>query len=208
MNRRDAISRVALIMGGAVIGAEFFISGCKSTPDKVEDLFNADHVAFLNEVADTILPTTSSPGAKAANVGQFMAVMVRDCYTPADQKTFLDGLSKLNDASKKQFNGKFLDLTPKQRTDVLVALDKEQKEYTTKQYKEIEADMLKHKGDAHYNAPEIPNHYFRMIKELTLLGYFTSEVGATKALRYVEIPGRYDGCMPYKKGDKAWALDD
>jgi hypothetical protein len=208
MNRRDAISRVALIMGGAVIGAEFFISGCKSTPDKVEDLFNTDHVAFLNEVADTILPTTSSPGAKAANVGQFMAVMVRDCYTPADQKTFLDGLSKLNDASKKQFNNKFLDLTPKQRTDLLIALDKEQKDYTTKQYKEIEADMLKHKGDAHYNVPEVPNHYFRMMKELTLLGYFTSEVGATKALRYVEIPGRFDGCIPYKKGDKAWALDD
>src|ERR1700716_1223240 len=119
MNRRDAIGRVALIMGGAVIGAEFFISGCKTTPDKVEDLFNADHVAFLNEVADTILPTTSSPGAKAANVGQFMAVMVRDCYTPADQKTFLEGVKKLDDAGQKQYRSKFMALTPQQRTDLL-----------------------------------------------------------------------------------------
>jgi Gluconate 2-dehydrogenase subunit 3 len=208
MNRRDAIGRVALIMGGAVIGAEFFISGCKSTSTQVSDLFNADHVAFLNEVADTILPATSSPGAKAANVGQFMAVMVRDCYTAQDQKTFLEGVTRLDDASKKQFSNKFLDLTPKQRTDLLVALDKEQQEFTEQQYKAMDADMEKHKGDAKYVPADMPNHYFRMIKELTLLGYFTSEVGATKALRYIETPGHYDGNLPYKKGDRAWALDD
>jgi hypothetical protein len=205
MNRRDAIGRVALIMGGAVIGAEFFISGCKSTSKKVNDLFTEDHVAFLNEVADTILPTTSSPGAKAANVGHFMAVMVQDCYTPKDQKTFIEGMKKLDDAGQAKFSNKFLDLTPQQRTDLLVALDKEQKEFTAKRNMELSADLLKHKGDAAYKAPVTPHHYFRMVKELTLLGYFTSEIGATKALRYVAIPGRYDGCIPYKKGDKAWA---
>lgn len=205
MNRRDAISRVALIMGGAVIGSDFFISGCKSTSKKVNDLFTEDHVAFLNEVADTILPTTSSPGAKAANVGQFMAVMVQDCYTPKDQKTFVDGLGKLDDASNKKFNAKFMDLDAQKRTDLLVALDKEQKDYTTSRNKQLEADRLNHKNDPKYKAPQIPNHYFRMIKELTLLGYFTSEIGATKALRYIAVPGRFDGCVPYKKGDKAWA---
>jgi len=50
-----------------------------------------------------------------------------------------------------------------------------------------------------------PNHYFTMMKQLTLFGYFTSKPGATQALRYVAVPGHYDGCMPYKKGDKAWA---
>jgi hypothetical protein len=206
MNRRDAIGRVALLMGGAVIGAEFFVSGCKSSSSTdVADLFKPDHVAFLNEVADTILPTTSSPGAKAANVGQFMAVMVRDCYTDADQKTFLEGISKLDDASNKQFSNKFIDLTPKQRTDVLVALDKEQKDFTKERNKKIDADILAHKGDHTYKSPDVPNHYFKMIKELTLLGYFTSEIGATKALRYIAIPGKYDGNVAYKKGDKAWA---
>jgi hypothetical protein len=205
MNRRDAIGRVALIMGGAVIGAEFFVSGCKSPTAQVADLFDTDHVAFLNEVAETILPTTSSPGAKAANVGHFMAVMVQDCYTPADQKTFLDGIGKLDEASKKQFSSKFMDLTPKQRTDVLVVLDKEQKDFTAKRAKDMEADAAKHKGEAKYKAPELANHYFHMMKQLTLLGYFTSEIGATKALRYIAVPGHYDGCVPYKKGDKAWA---
>src|ERR1700733_9621092 len=131
MNRRDAIGRVALIMGGAVIGADFFLSGCKpKTATQVSDLFDTDHVAFLNEVADTILPTTSSSGAKAANVGQFIAVMVRDCYTPADQKIFLAGVSKLDEASQKQYSSKFMDLTLKQRTDLLISLDKEQKYFT------------------------------------------------------------------------------
>ncbi len=208
MNRRDAISRVALIMGGAVLGAEYFLSGCKSPNSQVSDLFDADHVAFLNEVADTILPTTAgSPGAKAANVGKFMAVMVQDCYKAFDQKTFLEGITKLDESSKKQYNGKFVDITAAQRTELLTALDKEQKEFTKEREKLVEADKLKHKGEPFYfaNEAEIPNHYFKLMKELTLLGYFSSEIGATKALRYIAVPGHYDGNLPYKKGDKAWA---
>lgn len=205
MNRRDAIGRVALLMGGAVIGAEFFISGCKSGAGKVEDLFVADSIALLNEVADTILPTTtSSPGAKAANVGHFMAIMVQDCYWPKNQKTFLEGISKLDDASQKKFSGKFMSLTAQQKTDLLVDLDKEQKEYTKKNAK-TEGEDSKHRNDPDYKGPTVEPHYFRMMKELTLLGYFTSEIGATKALRYIAVPGHYDGNVPYKKGDKAWA---
>ncbi len=206
MNRRDAIGRVALIMGGAVIGAEFFLSGCKPKgASDVSDLFSQDNVAYLNEIADTILPDTSSPGAKAANVGQFMAVMVRDCYTPQDQQTFTEGLSKLNDAANKKYSSKFMSLTAQQRTDLLVALDAEQKDFNKQRAKQLEEDAAKHKGDNTYKAPELSKHYFTMMKQLTLLGYFTSEIGATKALRYVAVPGHYDGNLPYKKGDKAWA---
>ncbi|RYY30363.1 MAG: gluconate 2-dehydrogenase subunit 3 family protein [Sphingobacteriaceae bacterium] len=188
MDRREAISRVALLLGGTVLGAEFFISGCKSGPEKAKELFGQEDIAFMNEVGETILPTTSTPGAKAANVGKFMAVMVRDCYTPENQKVFTDGVTKLDDACKKKNGKKFMECDPKQRTAILIDLDKEQKDYQTSKKKEE------------------PNHYFRMIKELTMLGYFTSEVGATKALRYLPVPGKYDGNYPYKKGDKAWAL--
>jgi hypothetical protein len=94
MNRREAIERVALLMGGAVIGGELFISGCKPAPKMVNSLFNADQVAFLNEVGETILPETKTPGAKAADVGTFMTVMVQDCYTPEEQKIFMAGLKK------------------------------------------------------------------------------------------------------------------
>ncbi len=188
MNRRDAIQRVALLMGGTIIGTEFFLSGCKSGSDKVEELFDQEHVAFFNEVGETILPATKTPGAKDANVGQFMAVMVRDCYAPEDQKVFLTSRSKIDDASNKKFSKKFMELTPEQRTAVLVDLDKEQQAYSKTQ------------------KPNTPNHYFRMVKELTLLGFFTSEPGCTKAMRYVPVPGKFIGDYPYKKGDKAFAL--
>jgi hypothetical protein len=201
MNRRDALARVAIIMGGTVIGADYFLTSCSSPGEKEKKasaqtaetkaaekpFLDAKQVSFLNEVGETILPTTATPGAKAADVGSFMAVMVRDCYSPADQKIFLDGLTKLDQASQK-LNGKdFLASDATQRTALLVALDKEQKAFTLNQRKDD------------------PSHYFRMMKQLTLLGYFTSEVGATKALRYLPVPGRYDGDVPYKKGDKAWA---
>lgn len=197
MDRRDALARVALLMGGTVIGADFFLSSCSSpakeagkagqsgAPEAVQ--LSLDQTHLLDEVGETILPTTSTPGAKAARVGPFMAVMVRDCYKPADQKIFLNGLTQLDKDCVKQTGKGFLACDPAQRTAFLTALDKEQKAFT-----------------ANKRADD-PAHYFRMMKELTLLGYFTSEVGATKALRYLPVPGRYDGNVPYKKGDKAWA---
>lgn len=208
MNRRDAIGRVGLILGGTIIGAEFFMSGCKpgSSASNIGDLAKPEITSFLDEVAETILPETGTPGAKAAKVGAFMNVMVRDCYTEADQKVFLEGIGKLDEASNKKFSKKFMEITAAQRTELLTDLDKEAKEYATKRGADAEADKAKHKGEKDYKGPDVPNHYFTMMKQLTLLGYFTSEVGATKALRYVPVPGKYDGNYPYKKGDRAWAL--
>lgn len=190
MNRREALSRVALILGGTVVGANIFLEGCKPADKKAMTGldFQAEDIAYLDEIADTILPTTAaSPGAKAAGVGTFMTVMVKDSYEEKDQKIFTEGMQKLQDASKKKHGKYFVESTPQQRHALLVELDKEQKDYTKDKKKED------------------PNHYFRMMKELTLLGYFTSEIGATKALRYIESPGKWEACVPYKKGDKAWA---
>jgi archaellum component FlaD/FlaE len=207
MNRREALGRVGLILGGTVIGAEFFISGCKSGSSvNTEDLATPETTAFLDEVGETILPETSTPGAKAAKVGAFMAVMVKDCYTEDDQKVFKEGIGKLDEASSKKFSKKFMEITPAQRTELLTGLDKEAKEYAAKKTKDTDAEKEKLKADANYKVKDIPNHYFTMMKQLTLLGYFTSEVGATKALRYLPVPGKYDGNFPYKKGDRAWAL--
>lgn len=190
MNRRDALSRVAVLFGGTIIGAEFFLSGCKNPNAKTAGAldFSTDNISFLDEVADTILPTTSSsPGAKAAKVGEFMKTMVTDCYEEKDQKIFMEGIGKLNDAADKKYSKSFVKLSPEERKAFLTELDKEARDYNEK----------KKEGD--------PNHYFTLMKQLTLLGYFTSEIGATKALRYVAVPGRWEGCVDYKKGDKAWA---
>ncbi|MDQ3843771.1 MAG: gluconate 2-dehydrogenase subunit 3 family protein, partial [Bacteroidota bacterium] len=103
MNRRDAVQHIALLLGGTMVGANAFITGCKTKTGK-EQAWDEDDVAYLNEIAETILPATSTPGAKAANVGQFMTVMVNDCYEEADQKAFREGMDKLHDASKKKFD--------------------------------------------------------------------------------------------------------
>lgn len=226
MNRKQAVKRVALLLGGSVLGAELFIqTGCKTTPkneaaqattEALPDFFTKDEIAYLDEVAETILPRTATPGAKDAKVGEFMNVMVRDCYTPEDQKIFKEGLDKLEKLSKEKYQNGFMQMQPQQRTELLTALDKEAKEYAqTDEYKkEKEAldkqenakDSLEQsKGNFGYTKQKMPKHYFSMIKELTLLGFFTSEPGATQALRYLPVPGKYDPCLPYKKGDKAWA---
>ena len=186
MNRREAVQYISILLGGTVVGSNVFLSGCKSNTGVSATFTDAD-VAYLDEIADTILPATKTPGAKAAKTGQFMTVMVNDCYEEKDQKIFHEGMKKLNDLSKKSYGDLFVKITPEQRHELLVKLDVEQKEY-----------MKNKKKDD-------PSHYFRMMKELTMLGYFTSEIGCTQARRYVETPGHYDGNLPYKKGDKAFA---
>jgi hypothetical protein len=190
MNRREALSSVALLLGGTIIGAEAFLSGCTNTDKKLGSSglnFSPDEISFLDEVGETIIPATSTPGAKDTQIGEFMHVIVRDCYDDQNQQIFLDGMNKLNEASRQKNGKSFMESSPAERKSLLIDLDKEQKNYTAK----------KKASD--------PTHYFRMMKELTIWGYFTSQPGATKDLRYVAVPGKYEGCIPYKKGDRAWA---
>lgn len=186
MDRREAVQYISLLLGGTLVGGNAFLSGCKSETGK-QMSFSTDDISYLDEISNTILPDTSTPGAKAAKVGQFMTVMINDCYEEKDQKIFHDGMDKLNDLSKKTYDNSFMKINDQQRHDLLIKLDSEQKEFMKNKKKEESS------------------HYFRMMKELTLLGYFTSEIGNTKARRYVETPGKFDACIPYKKGDKAFA---
>ena len=198
IDRREAIRRVSALLGGvALIGGSTLLTACEQkNPRKVEDAvaagFTPEEVALLDEVADTILPDTKTPGAKAAKVGPFMAVMVADTYEPKDQQVFRAGMKSLDEASMKANNTTFVKATPQQRLALLERLDKEAKDYQD----------AKDKDDTKKDAP---NHYFRMMKELSLLGYFTSEIGMTKAQRYVESPGRFDPCVPYQAGETSWA---
>jgi hypothetical protein len=221
ISRREAILRMSVLLGGvALIGSGALISGCRAEKTAtVGTPFTADDIAYLDEIAETILPATSTPGAKAAKTGAFMALMVTDTYHEDDDKIFREGMRKLDDLSKSKNGGApFMKATPAQRLALLQELDKEQHDYSEKRRAEgrKKSDAFIN-GTNQQNAPEAKinpatqiasepaNKYFRMMKELALLGYFTSEVGATQALRYVESPGRYDPCVPYKPGEKDWA---
>ncbi|MDP9201138.1 MAG: gluconate 2-dehydrogenase subunit 3 family protein [Gemmatimonadota bacterium] len=218
ITRREAVLRVTALLGGvALVGGSAFLTGCR-VERGADEPFSADDIAFLDEVADTILPTTSTPGAKAAKTGAFMALMVHDSYNSDDQKIFRDGMRKIDDATQKAHNVSFMKATPEQRLAVLTALDRDQRSLSQAQEDESRKRSLAWLNDARKEGAagtdagaattatdNPPTHYFRMMKELALLGYFTSEIGATQALRYVESPGRYDPCVPYTPGEKEWA---
>lgn len=211
MNRRDLLKQIALLTGGAVIGGELFLTGCK-TGAKADAGFTAANISLLDEVAETIIPATSTPGAKAAQVGEFMKVMVTDCYTQRQQDAFVSGIGELDEACKKMNSKGFVESTPEQRKAFLISLEKEAKEFNQKRDdadKPLrEEHKKKNEGLAwkdHTEFEGAPSHYYTMMKQLTLLGFFTSKTGMTETLRHVPIPGKYDGNLAYNKGDKAWA---
>jgi hypothetical protein len=188
VTRREAIRRVSALFGGvALIGQSAWLTGCATAQRSAADLFSESDVTLLAEVADTILPETKTPGAKAAGVGPFIAMMVADTYDTREQDLFREGLETLEREAAMQNGGGFMASSPAQRLALLERLDREAIEYM--------------RGPSAADRP----HYFRMIKELTLLGYFTSEIGYTQAQRYVETPGRFEPATTYTVGDKAWA---
>ncbi len=186
INRREALSRLAVLLGGVLIGADAYLRGPPVEGKTTNPDFSTAELVLMDEIGDTIIPTTHTPGAKAIGIGAFMAKMVNDCYDDVHHAVFKSGLVQIDTAAKAKYGSTFIACTPAQRTDLLNELDQEQRLHHARK------------------AKEDPEHYFRMLKQLTVIGYFTSEIGATKALRYVETPGSFDGSAPYKKGDRAW----
>ena len=214
ISRRELIQRVSVLLGGVALvdgerilasmadaGASADAAAQETTAAQGVGTFTAADVAFLDEVAETILPETSTPGAKAARTGAFMALMVTDAYTPRNQQIFRDGMKRLDEACQREYSTSFVQARPEQRLALVQRLDAER-------HAEQEARQARQRSRAPIEPPpavEAPVHYFRLMKELALLGYFTSEIGYRQALRYIETPGRYDPCAPHKPGEKIWA---
>jgi hypothetical protein len=201
LNRRDVIHRVSAWLGAATfVGGSGLLAAAEkvSNAEGLSGEFTLEHIAFLDEIAETILPATKTPGAKAAKTGAFMALMVTDAYSADEQKTFRAGMRKVEAAMQAANHVSFMAATPAQRLAVLTELDHEQKRV-------MDAREAANFGVARKEG-KLPTHYFRMMKELAMLGFFTSEVGCTHVLRYIESPGRFDPCLPYAPGEPAWAL--
>ncbi|MBC7571914.1 MAG: gluconate 2-dehydrogenase subunit 3 family protein, partial [Spirosoma sp.] len=170
--------------------------------------FTADQDATIAELADTIIPTTKTPGAKAAKVNEIIDIIVKDCYREPEQRAFVEGLARTNKLSQDAYGKAFAQLDGTQRIDIVKKLEAEAKVQRADM-----ANAKKVQAGAGQNDVQLPKEkqksttpFFTMLKDLTLTGYFTSEIGATQALEYVAVPGRYDGCVPLKPGQKAWAL--
>lgn len=173
----------AILLGSTLVGSGLFLSGCSAPPKKSPYLIGDAELPLLDEIGESILPSTlESPGAKAAHIGIFIQKTVNDCYDLEEAGILIEGLSKLEEKSSAGYGKNFQELSEDERLELLIPLDIEAREY---------------------RLSERP-HFFGMLKELTLWGYFSSEVGATMALQYNPFPGRYEGCIPYG-GQNAWA---
>lgn len=185
INRREAVQRVTMLLGGMIsVPALAGIAGKKNYPTFIQ--FSASQASLVAEIADVIIPTTDTPGAKAAGVEKFIMRVVQDCYPAASQQVFADGLARLEADSQKRFGKSFSDASLTERKEALTT------------------SMLE--SDAKRKSSKGTPTFFFMIKELTTSGYFTSEIGATKALEYLPVPGKFDGCMPLSSTQKTWAL--
>lgn len=172
----------APLLSGLVLGKE---TPLEIPEGYVSPLATETQQKMIAEIAELIIPTTKTPGAKAAKVPEFIQVLITDCYPKVDQDRFFNGLNTLDQEAQNTYKKGFLALTPADQTALLK------------------------KAEAAGRAPrakDAPAPFFPMMKELTMIGYFTSEIGATKALNYLHVPGAYRGCEPLKPGQKAWAV--
>jgi hypothetical protein len=230
MNRREVLERVAWLMGGAISTPAVLavLNGCSRKPATNAPLaLDAGQRALIAELAGIIIPRTDTPGAQDVGVPAFIETMLQDAFEEEDQQFFLSGLHDF-DAQAQRTHGKpFLSLPQPQRVafarsvhDSEVAEARKRRE-KRRGWRELENEgsvvpvgelrSIKHQlSTLLHGTPKRPTRPFILtMKELALLGFFTSAVGATQVLQYLQVPGRLEVCIPLNEaGDgKTWALE-
>jgi hypothetical protein len=192
IDRREALRKTALMLGAAVSASAMagILNGCKATPDLNYKpvFFNEDQARLVSELAEVIIPKTDTPGAKDVGVPNFVDTIINQCYKKEDQERFISGLTAFDEEAKKSYGDSFAYCKP---ADQIALTEK------------ILAAALKERKEN----PKADRPFVLMAKELTMLGYFSSEPGATKVLQYEAVPGAYKGCLPLKEAGngKTWA---
>lgn len=199
MNRREAIQRVAWLMGGAVSAPTVLgiLSGCspkETTAEWKPAFLTTDQLSFVSEVAEIIIPRTDTPGAKDVGVPALIDQMLKDVFAKADQDRFVAGLTEFDAQARQQHGRGFLELERAQQTAFLTSV--------------TETAMAAER--AHSGPPPFPRPFVLLTREITLLGYFMSQPGATKVLQYNPMPGPFRGCVPLAEAGngKQWAAEE
>jgi hypothetical protein len=192
MERREALKKTLLALG-YTISVPSLISIFESCNNNSSltwqpQFFSSDQATIIGELAETILPKTKTPGAKDLKIDQFIDRMIKQVFSPEDQQLFLKGMDAF-EAEAKEVNGKiFMDSSPEQRNKLLTKLEQE----TEKMPPSIWGFSL--------NKDAAPLTFYRKMKELTLLGYFTSKEIGKEMLVYDPVPGSYKGDIPLLPG--------
>ena len=188
----------APLLSGLLVSCD---SSAKTDEEKVTRVVSGKHQTMIGEIAERIIPKTTTPGAKEAKVPEFILLTLADCYPLAVQDNFFGGLDKLDDQARKTYNNSFLDLKAAEQTALLVEAEKA---FHAEKASNKKAEEEAKKSGSKYEAPE--PQFFQIMKELTIIGYFSSEPGATQALAYVQVPGSYQATIDMKPGQKTWAM--
>jgi hypothetical protein len=174
MQRRSALKQLGLMVGGAIM-----LPSCVgNTPSAQPTLalhqlkLDADQEVFLKAFAESLIPTTDTPGAGALNAHHFVLRMVDDCYDENTQQQFVNGLTQATNVFKKIYNTKFVDAPMKDQQAFLST---------------IEAGSIPVDGDL--------KSFYYLAKQLTIQGYVGSEYVMTEVYGYTMIPGRFDGVV-------------
>lgn len=191
ITRREALRRVGVLLGGAVSAPTVagVLSGCErdTGSDWTPTALSAEQNEMVDTISEIIIPATDTPGASAANVNRFIDAMVGESYLRENRDRFLSGLEDVNARAQDTFDASFVDCTSEQQRELVGVLDKETFGEEAAEYD-----------------PESPP-FFRMLKELVIVGYYTSEIGATEELKTNLVPGYYDGDVPYEEIGRSWS---
>jgi len=162
---------------------------------------SASQARVLDVVAELIVPATDTPGAREAGVPQFVDRAVADFCTPADAQAIRSGLDRIDADARAAHGAAFTAIGPAQQTALLARYDAEKAAPPAPVGRGDTETGLSNRTPGPPPSPP----FFRLLRDLVTVGYFTSEVGATKALRYDPIPGDYKGCIPLSQIGRAWA---
>jgi glucoside 3-dehydrogenase (cytochrome c) hitch-hiker subunit len=198
MNRREAIQQVAWLMGGAISAPAILgvLGGCspKASVTWKPVFLTEAQGAMVADVAELMIPRTDTPGAGDVGVPAFIDLMLKDAYPKRDQERFLSGLAALGEDAKRAHGRGFIELPAQQRMALL------QKIHDAAAAEERQLNLP---------PAQLQRPFVLMMKELSMLGYFTSKVGATQVLQYVAVPGGFRACIPVAQAGngKTWAVE-
>ncbi|HEY8484015.1 MAG TPA: gluconate 2-dehydrogenase subunit 3 family protein, partial [Longimicrobiales bacterium] len=204
LTRREALKRAALLLGGTLSASTVagVLAGCDrprgAAMARLATLSRQQN-DLVSTIAEIIIPETDTPGARAARVNEFIDAMLGSYYPDEEREAFLAGLERVDAHAQRLYGSPFLECTPEQQVEMIAALDREAFGGPAGGTQVAAADDVAAQG----TDPELLAFYRRM-KELTLVGYYTSEVGATQELR-VNPMGVYRGDIPYAEVGRAWA---
>lgn len=186
MNRRDILKQAAYTLGISTLPISLtLLQSCQPTGkvDWKPEVLNPEQAKLVENIAEAILPSDESmPGAKEVHCAEFVDLLIRDCISAEDRTIFLNGLSIINDECNKTVKGSLSNELSQEMIGYISNVDK---------------TAFQSDGGPQYQA-------YRQLKQMILLGYYTSEKIMNNHLNYHAIPGEYRGCIDISTDERAY----